>query len=218
MENSFHRRLESLSRHLMLQHSDTHLLRPNNLYALQLEPFDSIPVVIGGMVLDIHAKTSLPVHPRTTTPGKIQFIRGGVARNIAECMSRLGCKPFLISVVGHDMAGDLLLSHWKSAGLPTEGIQRCQDVATPTVSNIYDINGELATAIASVEAVEKALGPDWIWQFRRNISSTPVLMVDANMHPHSLESACQIAAESGVQVWFEPVSVTKSKRVASVFQ
>lgn len=218
MENSSHRRLESLSRHLMLQHSDTHLLRPNNLYALQLEPFDSIPVVIGGMVLDIHAKTSLPVHPRTTTPGKIQFIRGGVARNIAECMSRLGCKPFLISVVGHDMAGDLLLSHWKSAGLPTEGIQRCQDVATPTVSNIYDINGELATAIASVEAVEKALGPDWIWQFRRNISSTPVLMVDANMHPHSLESACQIAAESGVQVWFEPVSVTKSKRVASVFQ
>lgn len=43
----------------------------NNLYALQLEPFDSIPVVIGGMVLDIHAKTSLPVHPRTTTPGKV---------------------------------------------------------------------------------------------------------------------------------------------------
>lgn len=33
------------------------------------------------------------------------------------------------------------------------GIQRCQDVATPTVSNVYDINGELATAIASVEAV-----------------------------------------------------------------
>lgn len=41
---------------------------------------------------------------------QIQFIRGGVARNISECMSKLGCKPFLISVVGLDMAGYSLLS------------------------------------------------------------------------------------------------------------
>lgn len=29
------------------------------------------PVVIGGMVLDIHATTSAPAKPRTTTPGKV---------------------------------------------------------------------------------------------------------------------------------------------------
>jgi len=29
------------------------------------------PVVIGGMVLDIHATPSLPLNPRTTTPGKV---------------------------------------------------------------------------------------------------------------------------------------------------
>lgn len=29
------------------------------------------PVVIGGMVLDIHATPSIPANPRTTTPGKV---------------------------------------------------------------------------------------------------------------------------------------------------
>ena len=32
-------------------------------------------------------------------------MRGGVARNVAENMSLLGTSPFLISVVGEDVAG-----------------------------------------------------------------------------------------------------------------
>lgn len=40
------------------------------------------------------------------------------------------------------------------------GIQRCQDVATPTVSIVYDVNGELAAAIASVDAVVRCSADD----------------------------------------------------------
>lgn len=32
------------------------------------------PVIIGGMVLDIHAIPSMPANPRTTTPGKVFFL------------------------------------------------------------------------------------------------------------------------------------------------
>lgn len=35
-------------------------------------------------------------------------MRGGVARNVAENMSLLGTSPFLISVVGEDVAGTFL--------------------------------------------------------------------------------------------------------------
>ncbi|XP_028077247.1 uncharacterized protein LOC114279222 isoform X2 [Camellia sinensis] len=111
----------------------------------ELKDVEAKPVIIGGMVLDIHATPSVPANPRTTTPGKVHYILGGVARNVAECMSKLGAKPYMISVVGLDMAGNLLLEHWKSAGLSLD-----------------------------------------------------------------------VAAESGIPVWFEPVSVVKSKRVVSV--
>uniref|UniRef100_A0A5B7A7U5 Putative ribokinase n=1 Tax=Davidia involucrata TaxID=16924 RepID=A0A5B7A7U5_DAVIN len=174
------------------------------------------PVIIGGMVLDIHATPSIPANPRTTTPGKVHYMLGGVARNVAECVSKLGTKPYMISVVGLDMAGNLLLEHWKSAGLSIEGIQRHQDIETAVVCNIFDVDGELAAAVASVETIEKFLTPEWIQQFGCNICSAPLLLVDANLSPPALEASCQMAAEYDIPVWFEPVSVAKSQRVASV--
>ncbi|XP_071935469.1 pseudouridine kinase-like isoform X1 [Coffea arabica] len=173
-------------------------------------------VVIGGMVLDINATPSVPAKPRTTTPGKVLYALGGVARNVAECMSKLGTKPYMISAVGLDMAGNLLLEQWKSAELSTEGIQRHQDIETAVVCNIFDGKGELAAAVASVDAIEKFLTPEWVWKFSWKIRSSPVLMVDANLSSPTLEAACQLAAESKTPVWFEPVSVAKSKRIASV--
>ncbi|GAY69243.1 hypothetical protein CUMW_270450 [Citrus unshiu] len=78
-------------------------------------------VIIGGMVLDIHATPSIPVNPRTTTPGKVNYVLGCVARNVTECMSKLGAKPYMISALGLDMAGyvagiRVLLEDWIAAG------------------------------------------------------------------------------------------------------
>ena len=36
---------------------------------------------------------------------QVLYALGGVARNVAECMSKLGTKPYMISAVGLDMAG-----------------------------------------------------------------------------------------------------------------
>ena len=39
---------------------------------------------------------------------QVRYVLGGVARNVAECASKLGTKPFMISAVGLDMAGEFL--------------------------------------------------------------------------------------------------------------
>ncbi|KAG6777823.1 hypothetical protein POTOM_017660 [Populus tomentosa] len=71
MENSAHRRLERVSGHLLSP------IEVNNGLSQVLikgghrkHEEEGDPVVIGGMVLDIHATPSLPLNPRTTTPGK----------------------------------------------------------------------------------------------------------------------------------------------------
>ncbi|KAL0356738.1 UNVERIFIED_CONTAM: hypothetical protein Scaly_1359500 [Sesamum calycinum] len=161
---------------------------------------EAAPVVIGGMVLDINATPSAVANPRTTTPGK------------------LGAKPFMISAVGFDLAGSLLLEHWESEGLSVAGIQRKQDIETAVICHIFDGTGEVAAGVASVEAIEKFLTPEWIHNFKFNICSAPILMVDANLGPAALVACCKMAAECQTSVWFEPVSVTKSKRVASILK
>ncbi|XP_028784013.1 uncharacterized protein LOC114740064 [Neltuma alba] len=173
-------------------------------------------VIIGGMVLDIHATPSMPANPRTTTPGRVRYVLGGVARNVAECMSKLGAKPYMISAIGLDMAGNLLLEQWKSAGLSIEGILKNSNIETPVVCNIFDANGEVAAGVASVEAIDKYLTPDWILHFESTIRPAPLLFVDANLNFPSLQASSKIAADSGCPVWFEPVSVTKSKRITSI--
>ncbi|XP_020426014.1 uncharacterized protein LOC18766349 isoform X2 [Prunus persica] len=147
---------------------------------------------------------------------QVSYVLGGVARNVAECISKLGAKPFMISALGLDMPGNLLLEHWKSSGLSTEGIWKHQNIETPVVCNVLDVSGELAAAVASVEAIEKFLTPEWIQQFKYNIRSAPVLMIDANLNLSALKASCQLAAECKIPVWFEPVSVVKSRRISSV--
>ncbi|KAJ1286229.1 hypothetical protein BS78_03G337200 [Paspalum vaginatum] len=212
MEDRVSRRMEAVRRHLHLPSSSP--LGPNPVRSF--EAVEPSPVIIGGMVLDIHAKPSVPPHPGTTVPGLVKYVSGGVARNIAECMSKLGTLPFMISVVGNDVAGDFLLKYWRSVGLCTEGILQVHDVATPVVSNVFDSSGELIAGVASVGAVESFLIPSWICQFRHHITNAPLVMLDANLPPESLEAACIIAFESGVPVLFEPVSVVKSQRIAPI--
>ncbi|CAK9262133.1 unnamed protein product [Sphagnum jensenii] len=177
------------------------------------------PVVIGGMVLDIQATPSKDQLMRgTTTPGQVQYVRGGVARNVAESMAQLGTCPLLISVVGEDFAGDSLLSHWKSLGLSIAGIRRCRGATTPVVSAVFDINGEVASAVADTYAIDEHLTAEWIFRFSEDIKNAPILMLDGNLCPPALEAACTLAKEGSVPVWFEPVSVAKSVRAASLLQ
>lgn len=83
----------------------------------------------------------------------MRYVRGGVGRNVAECLARLGQKPFLISVVGDDMAGDSLRAHWRSLGLSLDGVRECAGISTPVVSAVFDRRGEVAAAVADTQTV-----------------------------------------------------------------
>lgn len=52
--------------------------------------------------------------------------------------------PLLLSVVGDDIAGDLLLRHWQSAvRAPHRCISRVAGASTPVVSILLDSGGEV---------------------------------------------------------------------------
>ncbi|BBN07462.1 hypothetical protein MPTK1_4g03940 [Marchantia polymorpha subsp. ruderalis] len=127
-------------------------------------------------------------------------------------MAKLGTEPFLISVVGDDFAGNLLIDHWRSLGLPVNGIRVCVGISTPVISAVFDRTGELAAAVADTRAVEDYLTEEWIVKFTGEIQRASVLLVDANLDPLVIKLACEVASDADVPVWFEPVSVAKSVR------
>lgn len=74
---------------------------------------DRQPIVVGGAVADLVASPAAcsTVLLRTSSPGTLRVSPGGVGRNIAEGLARLGAHPLLLTAVGDDAFGDQLLSH-----------------------------------------------------------------------------------------------------------
>ena len=163
-------------------------------------------VVIGGANVDLKARSEARAAGQTSNPGHGSMAPGGVARNIAENIARLGDRVHLISVVGRDPMGDNLLDHTAAAGVRVEYVART-DRPTGTYTAVLDVDGELIIAIADMEATAD-LGPEQLHNARDVIAAAGVLVVDGNLSLDALGYALDLSA--GVPTVFEPVSVPKA--------
>ena len=77
---------------------------------------------IGGAHIDRHAVLKGRVIAGTSNPGSITTSFGGVARNVAENLARLGCNVSMVSRVGDDAFGRALLRLWADEGVDTRGV------------------------------------------------------------------------------------------------
>ncbi|KAI8991112.1 hypothetical protein BDF20DRAFT_812765, partial [Mycotypha africana] len=108
-------------------------------------------IVIGGIALDITATTSVPSSARslkgilhTSTLGQVKQTLGGVGRNVAESAWRSGAEQVkLVSVVGQDMAGDIV-----KAGMKKLGMQ------TAVYNALHSSDGQLVAAVADMSIFE----------------------------------------------------------------
>ena len=163
-------------------------------------------VVIGGANMDLKARSAAKATSRTSNPGHGSMAPGGVARNIAENLARLGDRVHLVSVVGRDPLGENLLRHTAAAGVRIEHVART-DRPTGTYTAVLDADGELIVAIADMDATAE-LGAEVLQSARDVIANAAVLVVDGNLGPAALDHALDLAA--GVRTIFEPVSVPKA--------
>ncbi len=170
-------------------------------------------VVIGGANLDVKARSTERATPATSNPGSTTMASGGVGRNIAENLARLGVRTHLVSAVGRDTAGENLLGHTAAAGVSVEHVHR-SDCPTGTYTAVLDRDGELIVAVADMAAVA-ALGPEQIDRARDLIATAGLLVLDANLAPDALAHARDLAHRAGVRTVLEPVSVPKAGALAA---
>lgn len=178
------------------------------------DEFDSKVVVMGGSVIDLVAKpaTGQKLLPGTSNPGKCYESDGGVGRNIAEVLGRLGSKPTLFTAVGQDSRGSALMQRMEQEYDIRRGrrqrVEVVPDSNTATYLAVLNSDGDLHTAIADMEVLEKIPIPD-----EECLSKADYLIVDANPPIHSLVRAAQNACWASAKVCFEPTSVPKAYEV-----
>ncbi|MGH9134993.1 MAG: carbohydrate kinase [Ilumatobacteraceae bacterium] len=169
-------------------------------------------VVIGGSNLDVKARSAAPATAGTSNPGHGSMTPGGVGRNIAENLARLGTHTHLVTVVGRDAMGDSLLAQTSAAGVRLEHVHRT-DLPTGTYTALLDADGELIVAVSDMGATA-ALGPEQVDEARDVITSAGLLVLDGNLAPTALGFALDLASAAGVRTILEPVSVPKARLIA----
>jgi sugar/nucleoside kinase (ribokinase family) len=165
-------------------------------------------LVIGGAALDYNCRPESQEHYqlKTSLPGKITTQCGGVGRNIAEAISRLGHNHrsvTLCTALGGDAAGHVLRKNCEDLNIEVVASDGTADLSSGQYSCMLDAGGELVSAVADMDIFEKIEIP-------RNLDGTQVAIVDANIAAVELDRSCASLENYGGEIWFEPVSTVKA--------
>lgn len=112
-------------------------------------------LVFGTSVYDTFGFAYNNYRPMDSNPGSVKVSFGGVCRNIAENMVRVGLNTKLISIVGKDARGKSIMDHAESIGLDMKDSLVLEGESTPTYMAILDDKGEMMSAIVDMAIIDK---------------------------------------------------------------
>lgn len=158
--------------------------------------------------------------PGQDVAGLIDRQPGGVALNIAIALTKYGQRPGLLSVVGQDVEGDLLVDELFRYKIDDHYLTRSPDPTDRYLA--IEAKGDVFAAIADCGSLERA-GDEVLDPFtdgRLGTVSRPydgVVVVDGNLPESTLKAVTspQIAGEA--RQIFVPASPGKAKRMKQVF-
>jgi pseudouridine kinase len=142
---------------------------------------------IGAANLDRKLRSLAPLALATSNPARQTESFGGVARNIAETLVRLGTTATLFTATGNDSAGAALLAHAAALGIDTSGALRLDGVASGTYTAVLDDDGELVVALGDMTLYDE-LTPDYIAARAARLACAALVVADLNLPLATVES------------------------------
>jgi pseudouridine kinase len=174
---------------------------------------DGRVLVIGAAGLDVVGRLEAELQPGTSNPARIRSSYGGVARNVAENLARLGQAVSLISVVGQDHAGDELLAHTQGAGVDVSPVLRTDRFPTGFYLGVLDGRGHLAFAVDDMRLMSELSG-EYLEGRADLFKSASLLFVDANLPEKALRTALKLAGRAKIPVCADPTSSALAGRLS----
>ncbi len=163
--------------------------------------------------MDIKAKTLAAHVLATSNPALIITKPGGVARNIAHNLARLGVETTLLSVVGNDANAETIIKATQNAGVNVSHIIRTK-IATGIYLALLDNSGELVSAASDMDCLQ-FLSKEQIRNKQSIVKENRFVVADCNL---ALETLIEIANQAAEKLIIEPVSVAKSAKILALLQ
>lgn len=166
---------------------------------------------IGGATVDRYYHLPAPAVIGCSNPARGIKSFGGVARNVAEVLVRLGAEARLASVVGEDRPGDDLDAAMRSCGVDTSLVSRRRGARTAEYIAAFH-EGELFSAFADMEVLD-TIDPPFIDNVLKSKEHIDGLFADCNLPVPVLVRLREHCGEKRLALAVNTVSTAKSKRL-----
>ncbi|KAF7493546.1 Pseudouridine kinase [Sarcoptes scabiei] len=152
----------------------------------------------------------------STYDGTVHTSFGGVGRNIADSINRLGTDCLLITAVGHDLQGRMIaesiskkfrvknpydynkitkidkLSTIRES--ETEGVQFVSNQSTSSCLVLLDEQGDCRLIVGDL-IVNQSIDRSLIMKYESEIVRAPIIIIDANLPMETLNLILKLAGE-----------------------
>ena len=179
---------------------------------INYNPGDSYVVVIGAAGIDSKGRAAAPLTLGTSTPGQVRVSVGGVARNIADNLTRLGVETVLLSAIGAGASGQQILANAEEVGINIENCIVTDQYRTSAYLALLDESGNLVMSVDDME-IMGCITPAVIENQRDLIKDAAVVVIDSNLSQPTIDALFKVCKRYHRCVCADPTSVVLSARL-----
>lgn len=168
--------------------------------------------VIGGANTDICGRPEHALVRHDSSPGRVTVRHGGVGRNIACDLSRLGLRTRFITAFGDDGFGQSVREGCLSCGVDMTLSRIVPGARSSVYLYLSDEAGEMAAAVSDME-VTASLTPEYLSSHLEAINASDAVVIDGNLSEESIVFLCE---QVSAPIIADPVSTSKAARFSPV--
>ncbi|MBQ5973711.1 MAG: carbohydrate kinase family protein, partial [Oscillospiraceae bacterium] len=165
--------------------------------------------VVGGVNVDLAGLPDTLLKMGDSNPGRVTVSPGGVGRNIAESLARLGAEVHLVTAFGDDMYADWLRAGCERAGIALDLAETVKGTPSGTYLCLNDEQGNLCAAVSDMRVCE-SITPSRLAGRLPALNRADAVVVDANLPEATIRWLVDYVR---VPMAADTVSVKKARRL-----
>ena len=171
--------------------------------------------IIGGSNIDVWAKSGTDLINGEASEGDIKISVGGVGRNIAENICKLGMQPEFITAISNDEYGKHIQSHSLKEGVRIDKSLVFRNQKTSFFVGLLNEDNKLEYGVSDTSII-KEIKPSLINQKKEEINNCNLIVLDLSLPEETIEFV--MSNFKNRKIWIDPVSVSKLYKIKDKFR
>lgn len=147
-------------------------------------------LIIGGANIDITGFSANPLVMEDSNPGSVKISSGGVGRNIAENLSKLGVHVKFLTVFGDDPYSSFLRETCTSNNIDIKDALIIPKKLSSVYLSIINNDGDMKLALCDGELLDK-LNIDFLKTKSSLLANASIIMIDTNLSTEAIAYICE---------------------------